>query len=89
LPVDGAPREERTSLADLSRSSAGGIQHPVAVEQKRTRDARGRVGQKRKDVDLGIPEAVPLVPLAGQALGAKSVALDTCRRLDQLKDIEP
>ena len=59
--VDRPPGEERAGLVELARATPGRRQHEVPHPQRVARPERGRVGEERQDVDLGVPEVVAAV----------------------------
>ena len=87
LAVDGAPGEQRPHLVDHLRALPGLVQHTVAKTQQVAGHARSGVGQKRQDIDLGVPEVVPLVGLAGQSLGGDAGPFCAPRRLQDLEQV--
>ena len=89
LPGDRAPREQRAAVVELARPFAGGVEHADAKREHVARMLRARVREERCDVDLGVPEVVSLVAVAGHTLGRDAVATDAGGRLQQLEEVEP
>mgnify|MGYP000895072032 CR=1 FL=1 len=76
------------ALVDLPGSLPGLVEHVVPVSQETLGDVRRRIGEKRHDIDLGVPEVVAVVATAGQALGRDAVTFHSRRSLEQLKEVE-
>ena len=87
VAVDGAPGEAGAGMAELARPGPGLGQLVVAVLEDAPRHARVGVDEERQDVDLGIPEIVALIGLAGEAAGTDAVALGAARGLQQLEQV--
>jgi pimeloyl-ACP methyl ester carboxylesterase len=60
----------------------------VAVLQQLARDLRLGVQEEREDVDLGVPEIVAFVALAGHALGGDVGLAVAAHRLQQVELVE-
>ena len=85
LTVDGAPREQRTLLAEHLGPFPGLRQQADPVAQGVAGDPGGRVGQEGNQIDLGVPEVVSLVSGTGHPLGGDAELVGTGRRLGQLE----
>ena len=59
----------------------------MAEAQQVAGDPRLRVGEERQQVDLGIPEVVPLVRLRGEALGGDAGPVGSPGRLADLEQV--
>ena len=68
--VGQLPGVQGAAVAELTRFVARGGERVVAVHQQRASSWGMGVDEKRKHEDLGIPEHMPLVALAGQRAGA-------------------
>ena len=88
LAVDRAPRIERARVADLLGAAARRAEHPDAEVERLPGPLGVRVDEERQDVDLGVPEVVALVAVAGHALGRHAEALAARRGLQQLEEVE-
>ena len=88
LAVDRPPRVERARVADLLRAAARGAEHPDAEVERLPGPLGVRVDEERQDVDLGVPEVVALVAVAGDALGRHAEALAARRGLQELEEVE-
>src|SRR4029078_631562 len=86
--VDGPPREHRSAMAQLSGARPRPLQHVVTEGQQVLRDPRGGVGEKRQNVDFGIPEIVPLIRLAGEALRGHPRSFRTRGCLQDVEEVE-
>jgi hypothetical protein len=71
---DRPPWVERAALAEVDRSLARLVQGPHPVLQQRAGDRGLGVDKERQREDLGIPEVVALVALAGEALRGEAGA---------------
>ena len=63
-------------------------QHLVAERQKVPGDPRRCVRQKRQQVDLGVPEVVPLIGLSGEAFRRHARVFRARRGLEDVKKVE-
>ena len=89
LPVDRAPGEERAlRVAHDARAGTRLRQHREAVLQQLSRQRRVGVDEHGQDIGLGIPEGVPLIALAGQALGGDVARTVPSGGLQQVEEIE-
>ena len=61
----------------------------MAPAQRVGGSVRGRVGQHRQHERLGVPERVPVVAGAGQALGGDRAPLGPGARLEDVEEREP
>ncbi len=62
-------------------------QHALAEPEQVPCDARLRVGEERQYPRLGVPEVVPVVGVAGQALGRDAGTLGTPCCLSEVEDV--
>ncbi len=86
---DGAPGVQRAvRVVHLPRMGARGLQRVVAVAQHRQRHVRRDEHHRRQHEHLGVPEAVPLVALAGQALGRRPVHAAASGGLMDMEQVE-
>ena len=63
-------------------------QHLVAEGQQVPSDLRRGVGQKRQQVDFGVPEVMPFIGLSGEALRRYARVFGARRGLQDVKEIE-
>ena len=75
-------------VADLLRAAARGAEHPDAELERLPGPLGVRVDEERQDVDLGVPEVMAFVAVAGDALGRHAEAFAARRRLQQLEEVE-
>ena len=83
--VDGAPREQRSLLAEHLGTFPGLWQQTDPVAQGVACDPGGRVGQEGYQVDLGVPEIVSLITGTGHPFGGDSELIRASRCLGQLE----
>ena len=88
LAGDRAPGEQRAAVVELAGASAGGVEHADPKREHVARLLRARVREERRDVDLGVPEVVALVAVAGDALGRDAVAPGAGGRLQEREEVE-
>ena len=86
LAVDRPPGEERPSQRQLPGPLAGLVQHRVAVPEEVSGEGRVGVDEERQHEDLGVPEVVAVVGLAGHALGGDAGPVEVGRCLVQLEE---
>ena len=85
LAADRAPRERRPGAVDHPRPLLREVQHRLAPAQRVGGRLGGRVGEGRQDERLHVPERVPVVSRAGQALGADGAALGAGPGLERVE----
>ena len=95
LPVTGAllapdrpPRERGALQAEVGRMLLGVIDHRVPPAQGVGRGGWVRVHEHGQDEGLGVPERVPVVTRAGQALGGDRPVLGPGSRLQDVEQPE-
>ena len=87
VAADRPPRVQRAPLAHLGGPSPGAIEGGDPELDQRPRDGRLRVGEEGKREDLGVPEVVPLVPLAREALRGQRRAAVAPGRLEHAEQV--
>ena len=88
LAADRPPREDGAGEAELSGALAGEVERRVAPAQGVSGRLRSRVGEHRQDEALGVPERVPVVAGAGQALGRDRAPLGARTGLERVEERE-
>ena len=88
VSANGAPREGGPRKAELSGAVAGKIERRVAPAKSIGGCSRRRVGEHREDEALRIPEGVPVVPGAGEALRADRALLGPRAGLQRVEERE-
>ena len=88
LAADRAPRERGALQAERPRALAGQVERRVAPAQRVGGGARRGVGEHRQHEHLGVPERVPVVAGAGQALGGDRPLLAAGARLQRVEEAE-
>ena len=89
LAGDGAPREGGAAQAELAGPLLRPGQRAVPPAQLMRGGVRDGVGEHREHVGLGVPERVPVVAIAGQALGRDRPPLGPRPGLQHVEHAEP
>ena len=89
LAADRPPRERRAREPELLGALVGQRQDRLPPAQRVGRRLRGEEREHRQAERLGVPERVPVVALAGEALGADRAALGAGAGLQHVEDREP
>ncbi len=88
LAADRPPGEGGTAQAERRSTLAGQLKRLLAPAQRVGGRARGSVGERRQHEALGVPEGVPVIPGAGQALGRDRSLLAAGAGLQGVKERE-
>ena len=88
FPVDGAPREHGSSMAQLPGARPRLREHLVAEGQQVLGDPRRGIDQERQQVDLGVPEIMPFIGLSGEAFRRHAGVFRPRRGLQDVKEVE-
>ena len=89
LAVDGAPRKRRTLSPSWTARSPAQPQRGVPPAQRVGGGMRCGVGQHRQHERLGVPERVPVVARAGQALRRDRASFGPGTGLQDVEQREP
>ncbi len=86
--LDGAPGERGAAQAELGGPLPGGGQDALPPAQRLGGGLRHRADQQGQHEHLGVPEGVPVVAGAGEALGGYRAPLGAGARLEDVEEGE-